>query len=50
VLPDSSHHHEIEADRQRTEQAQFGKLVADPADAQLAKLSTGIAPITEVRL
>ena len=33
VLPDSGQHHDIEADRQRTEDAQFRKLVVDPADA-----------------
>ena len=33
VLPDSGQHHDIEADRQRTEDGQFRKLVVDPADA-----------------
>ena len=30
VLPDSGQHHDIEAHRQRTEDAQFRKLVVDP--------------------
>jgi hypothetical protein len=35
VLPDSGHQHHIEADPQPAEHAQFGELVANPADTRV---------------
>jgi hypothetical protein len=40
-MPDSGQHHDIEADRQRTDDAQFRKLVVDPADARVGVKAAG---------